>query len=188
MALLPPLAAALLLLASGALAAPLAPGERAVPFASTDALGRAFAIPIPGRVTLLSFASPSNGEAMGEIARAIRLEHPDLEIISFIDLSRYPRLAHGFVRREIARRQRRTVEATRAAFLQSGRTPPADLAERVHVIPDFGAESFATYGVGNTAERAVMVLVGADGIVKALLDAPSLDAVQRAVESVRALR
>jgi hypothetical protein len=183
MAWFPPLAA-LLLLATAAQAAPPAPGERAAPLAATDALGRELAVPIPGRVLLLSFASPATGEAAGEIARALRVAHPDLEILSFIDLSSYPRLMHGFVRREIVKRQRGGVEETRAAFAAAGKVAPEDLAERVHVIPDFDAQGCRRYGADEAGALPLLVLVGADGLVKATLVAPSPAAVTEAVERV----
>ena len=173
--------AVLLLLASAALAEPPGPGERAVPLAPTDAEGRALSVPAPGRVTLLSFASPSNGESAGEIARAIRVAHPGIEIVSFIDLSGYPRLAHGLVRREMERRQRSAVLATQEAFRRAGKAAPPDLAERVHVIPDFEAATFASYGAGDTGKRPLMLVIGADGVVKGRFEAPSLDAVEAAV-------
>jgi hypothetical protein len=173
-----------LLVASVALADGPRPGERAPPLARTDAEGRLFSIPAPGRVTLLSFASPSNGESVGEIARAIRIAHPGTEIVSFIDLSGYPRLAHGLVRREMQRRQRSAVLATQDAFRRVGKTAPPDLAERVHIIPDFEASTFASYGVGDAGTRPVMLLIGADGLVKARFEPPSRRAVEAAVASL----
>lgn len=170
-----------LLVASAALAAPLGPGDAAPPLAAEDALGRALAVPVAGRLTLLSFASASTGQAAGEIARAIRVEHPELEIVSFIDLSSYPRLARGFVRREIKQRQESAVKETEAAFARAGRTAPADLATRVHVIPDFEAEGCKAYGVCDTVRQPVMVLVGADGRVRSLFEEPSLVEVLTAV-------
>lgn len=104
-----------------------------------------------------------------------------LEILSFIDLSSFPRLLRGFVRREIVKRQASAVEATRAAFARAGKTAPPDLATRVHVIPDFGAESCRAYGVGDTGKQPVMVLIGADGLVKAIFGSPSLAEVKAAV-------
>lgn len=180
MRILPPLAV-LLVVASAAFAAPPGPGDAAVPLAPEDALGRGLVVPAPGQVTLLSFASPATGEAAGEIARAIRVEHPTLEIFSFIDLSSYSRLVRGFVRREIAKRQAGAVEAARAAFAKAGKTAPPDLAARVHVIPDFDAEGCKAYGVGDTGKQPVMVLIGAEGRVEAIFASPSLAEVAAAV-------
>jgi hypothetical protein len=170
-----------LLVAGAALAAPPEPGDAAAPLAPEDAAGRALAVPAPGHVMLLSFASPSTGEAAGEIARAIRVEHPALEILSFIDLSSFPRLLRSFARREIVKRQESAVKATRAAFARAGKTAPDDLAARIHVIPDFDAESGKAYGVGETGNRPVMVLIGADGLVKAIFESPSFAEVEAAV-------
>jgi hypothetical protein len=173
-----------LLIASVALADGPRPGERAPLLAPTDAEGRALSVPAPGRVTLLSFASPSNGESVGEIARAIRVVHPGIEIVSFIDVSGYPRIAHGLVRREMQKRQGSAVRATQEAFRRAGKSAPPDLAERVHIIPDFAASTFASYAVGDAGKRPVMLLVGADGLVKARFEPPSLRAVDAAVASL----
>jgi hypothetical protein len=80
MAFLPPVAA-LLLLASAAFAGPPVPGEPTLRHVPVDAVGRSIALPIPGRVTLLTFAGPSSGEAVGAVARALRVAHPELEIL-----------------------------------------------------------------------------------------------------------
>ncbi|MEN8158440.1 MAG: hypothetical protein ABFS41_00045 [Myxococcota bacterium] len=138
-------------------------------------------MPIPGRTTLLSFASPSNGEAVGAIAREVRVDHPELEVVSFIDLSSYPRLARGWMRRAIVKRQAGAVLETLEAFANAGRTAPPGLAERVYVIPDFEAEAFARYAVADTGERPLMVLIGADAVVRAVFEARSLEVARKAV-------
>jgi hypothetical protein len=180
MALFPPVAF-LLLFASAASAEPPRPGELATRLAPTDSLGRRVPVPVPGRATLISFASPSNGEAVGAIAREIRVEHPELEVVSFIDVSSYPRLAHGWLQRAILKRQAGAVAETHAAFARAGKTAPPDLSERTFVIPDFEADAFARYDATDTDERPLMVLIGADAVVKAVFEARSLDVVRDAV-------
>jgi hypothetical protein len=164
----------LLLAASSALAVSPKPGDVAPPLAPQDIKGRALAVPAPGRVMLLSFASPSSGEAVGEIARALRVEHPELEILSFIDLSGFPGFMHGVVRRRIAKRQAGAVEATRAAFARAGRTAPDDLDARIHIIPDFDGQSCKIYGASDDRNQPRLVLIGADGRIEAIFANPSL--------------
>lgn len=173
----------LLLAAYPALAFALEAGDAAPPLAPTDIRGRALAVPVPGRVSLLSFASSSTGEAAGEITRAIRLEHPDLEILAFIDLSGFPALARGFVTRELAQRHEEAVRKTQAAFAAAGKAAPADLDARVHIVPDFEAKSCKTYGAGDSGKQPVIVVVGAGGRVEAVFSkAPALGDVKAAVE------
>jgi hypothetical protein len=155
MALVPPIAA-LLLLAAAAAAGPPDPGQRARALRATDVLGREITVPIPGRLTLLAFASFSNGEAVGAISRELRVDHPEIENLSFLDLSGVPRVARGLMRQAIVMRQAGAVKETREAFVRAGKVPPTDLDERAYVIPDFEAEHFATYGVLDTDTRPRM--------------------------------
>lgn len=184
MRLLAPAACVLLLAAP---AAALGAGDAAPALAAKDVRGRAVSVPAPGRVTLLSFASPANGEAAGEITRAVRVEHPDLEIVSFIDLSAFPGFAREFLSHEIEQRHERALRTTREAFARAGRPAPADLDARIHIVPDFDAASCERYGAGDPRRRPVMVVVGADARVAAILPAaPALDDVKAAV--ARAVR
>jgi hypothetical protein len=182
MAFLPPVAA-LLLFASAALAGPPSPGQPAVRHATVDALDRSIALPIPGRVTLLSFAGPSSGEAVGVVARDLRVAHPGLEILSFLDFSSYPGFSHGFLRRQVVKRQRSAVQETRDAFARAGKPAPDDLDDHVHVIPDFSAENFAHYGVSEAAKQGAMILIGPDGVVKAFVERPSVASLSAAIEA-----
>jgi hypothetical protein len=181
MALVPPIAA-LLLLAAAAAAGPPDPGQRARALRATDVLGREITVPIPGRLTLLAFASFSNGEAVGAISRELRVDHPEIENLSFLDLSGVPRVARGLIRQAIVMRQAGAVKETREAFVRAGKVPPTDLDERAYVIPDFEAEHFATYGVLDTDTRPRMMLIGADGVVRAVFEAHSLEAARSALD------
>jgi hypothetical protein len=65
--LLAPVAALVLLAACPPPATALEAGDAAPALAAKDVRGRALAVPASGRVLLLSFASPADGEAVGEI-------------------------------------------------------------------------------------------------------------------------
>jgi len=186
MALVPPVALLLLLLASPVSAEPLHPGQLAARLTPSDARGRTLELPVPGRTTLLTFAGPSNGEAVGAISRALRVDHPELEVVALIDLSRYPRLLRGIARRAIVQREASALQETRQAFADAGRTAPSDLAERVFVVPDFEAACFERYGVRNSDARPLMVLVDAEGIVRSVFEARSLEHARAAMERARA--
>ena len=174
--------ALLLLATSAAFAVAPKPGDPAPPLAAEDIKGRALAVPARGHVTLLSFASRSTAEAAGELTRAMRVEHPGLEIASFIDLSSFPGFMHGVVKGQIAERHEAALKTTRAAFAKAGKTAPDDLDARIHIIPDFDAKSCKTYGASDTGNQAVIVLIGADGLVKAIFaKTPSLAEVRATV-------
>jgi hypothetical protein len=111
----------------------------------------------------------------------MRVEHPGLEILSFIDLSGYPGFMHGVVRRRIAKRQAGAVEATRAAFARAGKTAPDDLDARIHIIPDLDAKSCKAYGASNDGNQPAIVLIGADGRIKAIFANPALAEVKAAI-------
>jgi hypothetical protein len=181
--LLAPVAALVLLAACPPPATALEAGDAAPALAAKDVRGRALAVPASGRVLLLSFASPADGEAVGEITRAIRVEHPELEIVSFIDLSGFPGFARGVVTREIEQRHEQAVRKTRAAFDEAGKRAPEDLDARIHIVPDFDARSCARYGAGDGGQRPVIVVVGANGRVETILaPARALSDVKAAVE------
>jgi len=172
----------LLLTSSSASAAGLKPGDASPPLSPEDVKGRVLAVPAPGHVMLLSFASQSTAEAAGEITRAIRVEYPALEILSFIDLSSLPGFMHEVARGRITERQEGAVKATRVAFAKAGKTAPDDLDARIHVIPDFDAKGCEAFGASDTRDQPVIVLIGTDGLVKAIFPkTPSLAEVEAAV-------
>jgi hypothetical protein len=173
---------ALLLAASSAFAAAPKSGDASPPLAPKDVKGRVLAVPAPGHLMMLSFATQSTAEAVGEIARAIRVEHPGLEILSFIDLSGLPGFMHEVVREQIAARQDGAVKATRAAFAKAGKTAPDDLDARIHIIPDFDANGCKAFGASDAGNQSEIVLIGTDGLVKAIFrETPSLAEVEAAV-------
>ena len=172
----------LLLLHSAASAAELRPGDASPPLALEDIKGRALAVPSPGHVMLLSFASRSTAEATGEITRAIRVDYPGLEILSFIDLSGLPGFMHAIARERMAARQEGAVKATQAAFAAAGREAPDDLDARIHIIPDFDAKTCEAFGATDAGNQPMIVLIGKDGRVKAIFQQmPSLAEVEAAV-------
>jgi hypothetical protein len=93
----------------------------------------------------------------------------------------FPRFMHGVVRRRIAKRQAAAVEATRAAFTRAGKTAPADLDARIHIIPDLDAESCKTYGASDDENQPRLVLIGADGRIEAIFANPALSEVRAAL-------
>jgi hypothetical protein len=172
----------LLLAALPTVAGALQAGDAAPRLAPRDVRGRALEVPAPGRVMLLSFASAATGAALGKLTRAIRVEHPQLEQLAFIDLSRFPAFLRSFLTGEIAKRQADAVRETQAAFARAGRPAPDQLDARTHIVPDFEAQHCAAYGAGDDAHQPRLVLIGADGRVKAIFArAPALADVEEAV-------
>ena len=176
------LVALLLLVAASASVAAPGPGDTAISLAPVDIRGRALVVPAPGHVLLLSFASRSTGEAAGQLARAMRVAHPELVILSFIDLSSFPGFMRGFARRQIEKRQESALKATRAAFAEAGKPAPADLDARIHIIPDWDGKSCQTYGAIDTETQPRFVTIGADGRIGAVFaETPSLPELEAAL-------
>jgi hypothetical protein len=158
-------------------------GDAAPSLAPKDVKDRALQVPHAGSAMLLSFASKSNGEEAGSITRAIRVLHPDVEVLSFIDLSGFPGFMRGMVKGKILGRQDGAVKEASDAFVKAGKTPPADLDARVHIIPDFDASSCKAYGAADTGHQVEIVVIGADGTVKALFTkTPTIADVSAAVD------
>jgi hypothetical protein len=148
-----------------------------------DVKDRPLTVPRAGRVMLLSFASQSTGVKAGEITRAIRVQHPDVEILSFINLSSYPRFLRGMIRGQVRSRQEGAVKEAQEAFKRAGKNAPEDLDAHIHIIPDFDASSCKTYGAMETSDQAQIVLIGADGKVKAFFaKTPSIDDIKAALK------
>ena len=169
------------LLALALLAAPPAIGEAAPKVSTADVKGRALAIP-DGRVQVLSFASKSNGEVAGDVTRAVRVRHPDVEVISFVDLSGFPGILHGMIRSKILGRQPKAVSDAADAFTKAGKTPPADLDARIHIVPDFDETPCKAYGANDTGHHYVIAVITSAGTIAAMLPGdPSVDDVDAAV-------
>ncbi len=159
------------------------PGDAAPSFSPTDVKDRTLSLPEAGHVMVLSFASKSTGESAGDLTRAIRVLHPEVRIFSFIDLSDFPGFMQVIVKSWMKARQEGAVKSARAAFIKVGRTPPDDLDSQIHIIPDFDASFCKAYGATDTEHQAHIVVVGADGKVKAVFaKTPSLDDLKAAVE------
>ncbi len=156
-------------------------GDPAPELEPTDVMDRALRVPEKGKVTVLAFVSKSNGEKSGEITRAVRVDRPDVEIVSFVDLSGFPGFLRGTIRGKIRARQPGAVQDARDAFTKAGKTPPSDLDARTHIVPDFDASFCKAYGATNTGKQPRFVVIGADGNVKAVLDAPKAEDVTSAV-------
>jgi len=165
------------------LAAPPKVGDAAPPLSCRDVMDRPVAAPDAGSVMVLSFASRSTGEKAGELTRGVRVRHPDVKILSFIDLSGFPGFMRGLIKGRIVKRQPGAVKDARDAFVKAGKTPPEDLDARIHIIPDFDAKYCKAYGANDTGHQAKMVVIGSDGTIKAAFSTtPSLDDLNAAVD------
>lgn len=145
-------------------------------------MNRPVSVPTAGKVMVLSFASRSTGEAAGEVTRALRVRHPEVEFAAFVDLSSYPGFLHGIIRNRVAAHQDGAVADAQAAFVKAGKTPPEDLAARLHIVPTFDTLAATAYGAGDTGDRFQLVMVGAEGTIRAILpQSPSLEEAEAAL-------
>jgi len=165
------------------LLAALAVGDTAPALSTKDIKGRDVALPAPGQVVLLTFASKATGETAGDISKQIRVAHPEVAIYTVIDVSSYPRLLRGMVRSKIGSRHEDALKDDTALFQKAGKPVPPDLDQRIHLIPDFDASICKSFGMNDTGHQAGMAVVGKDGKVKALfVTTPTVEAVKAAVE------
>lgn len=159
-------------------------GDAAPKLAVADVKGRAITIP-DGRVQVLSFASKSNGEVAGDVTRELRVRHPDVEVVSFVDLSGFPGILHGIIRSKILGRQPKAVRDAADAFTKAGKTPPADLDARIHIVPDFDEAPCKAYGANDTGHHYVLAVLTSAGTIAAMLPGdPTVDALDAAVTKV----
>lgn len=177
------LVALLVFAATPAFAAAPKVGDPAPKLDVKDVKDRALVVPDTGNVMILSFASKSTGETAGDLTRVIRVLHPDIKILSFIDFSGFPGFLHGTVKGKVLARQPGAVKEGQDAFAKAGKTAPDDLDARIHIIPDFDASSCKAYGATDTGHQAEIVLIGADGTVKAVFEkTPKIEDLKAAVE------
>lgn len=141
--------------------------QKAPAFVATDAHKREVTVPPPGKALVLTFASKSTGEQAGNLLRAVRVAHPEVETLSVLDFSSYPRILRGTISKKVATRQTESVAASEAAYRAAGKTPPADLAARIHLAPDFEGNWCKLYGATGLGNTVVAVVIDKGGAIRA---------------------
>lgn len=135
-----------------------------------DHRDREVTVPVAGQVTVLSFASRSTADRGSERARAIRVAHPEVAILEVMDLSSAPGFLAGKVKSKLAERHQKILADTQQAFTTAGRPVPADLEERIHIVPDWSAAAFKAYGATNADDEVQVAVIGRDGVVASFFD------------------
>lgn len=151
-----------------------------------DAKGRKVVVP-SGNPMLLAFVSKATGDVAATVNRMARIDHPDADIITFIDVSGYPGILRGMVRGKLRDRHDEAVKDDAAAFRKAGKEPPADLDQRIHLVGDFSGNLMKQYGATDVGKRAHFVVVAPDGTIAAVFEgAPGADEVKAALDKVSA--
>jgi len=132
-----------------------------------DIKGRSIKLPVASHVTIISFASKSTAERAGELTRAVRVNFPNVVLVSVIDVSSYPSLFSGMVKSKLKTRHEEAVVEARTAFQKVGKTVPDDLDARIHLVPDFEQTWCKLFGAVETDATAYFALIGRDGRLKA---------------------
>lgn len=154
-----------------------------------DHRGRELAVPVPGQITVLSFASRSTADRASASCRAVRVAHPDVTILEIMDVSSAPGFLAGKIQGKLAERHQTIVAETRQAFAAAQKAPPEDLNERIHIVADWDAASFRAYGATNAdAEVQIAVIDGDGGLVSFFASTPTDDEVAAAVARAAAPR
>jgi hypothetical protein len=163
---------------------PLAPRMSA-----RDHKNRELELPVPGRVTVLSFASHQTADRGSERCRAVRVTHPDVEVIEVMNVSMAPAFLASKVKGKLAERHETIMADTTRAFADAHEPAPADLDARIHIIPDWTGDAFRAFGATNTdREVEIAVIDGEGGLVEFFTTTPTAAALDAAVERASASR
>lgn len=150
------------------------PQRRSAPRMSVkDHKDRDLELPVPGRVTVLSFASRQTADRGSERCREVRVAHPDIEIVELMNVSSAPSFMANKVKGKLAERHDTIVADTTRAFSAAQKAAPANLEARIHIIADWNGDAFKAYGATNTeAELQMAVIDGDGGIVEFFATTP----------------
>jgi hypothetical protein len=139
-------------------------GRRLAPrMAVQDHQERALELPVRGRVTLLSFASRSTVDRASQLCRDVRVAHPEIEIVEFLDASSVPGFMASKVKSKLADRHQSIVADTRQAFAAARATPPPDLEDRIHLVADWSGDAFEAYGAHATDHEVQIAVLDREG-------------------------
>lgn len=133
--------------------------------AVTDHKERALELPVRGQVNVLSFASRSTADRGSERCREVRVAHPDVEIVEFMNASSVPGILANKVKGKLAARHETLVGDTTQAFAAAHKPPPSDLHERIHIVADWSGDAFNAYGATNTDDELQVAVIDRDGVI-----------------------
>jgi hypothetical protein len=137
----------------------------------TDHRGRDLTVPTSGQVMVLSFASRSTADEASERCRAVRVAHPAVTVLEIMDLSSAPGFLASKIKSKLAERHETILADTRKAFAAAQQTPPADLEDRIHIVP-------AT----NAGDEIPVAVIGPDGALASFFaSTPTADQLDAAV-------
>jgi peroxiredoxin len=163
----------------------LAPGQVAPAFSTKDAAGRPVAVPVAGQPILLFFANQSTAGAIAPVTTVVSPRHPDAVVYSVIDLTSVPRALRGFARSQVRAKQRDAVKAAADSWRAAGKSPPADLDEQIHLVPDFDGKIAARYGINGAGASAHLVIIDRQGrVVENDAKVPSATAVGETLDAM----
>ena len=143
-----------------------------------------------GRVTLFVFSSRSTGEqarAVGSVIRRYCLKAPDVALATIADLHDIPRPFRGMAKPRLAETYRETCQTVAEAYREVGLTPPADLADVVHMLPDWDGKVTKAFAVGDVGKTAAFAVVDKAGQIRGRFKgekaAPDIIALLEAVQA-----
>ncbi|HXE71174.1 MAG TPA: hypothetical protein VNO81_00810 [Candidatus Nitrosotenuis sp.] len=118
-----------------------------------------------GRLVVLVFASQATQEAARlatrNLGRAL-LDDPRVDMWTIVSVPKmFKAMAMGMLK-EV---QQKALDSARRRFEQEGREAPADLAERIFILPDWDGKLVSLYGFDPKARHVHVALVAPDGSV-----------------------
>jgi len=165
-----------LLAAATAVAGASASAARASPvgFSLEDVRGRVVdSRGLAGKVVLLAVATDATTDQVVDwqvrmgYAAAVTLGGDDrIAVVSIADVSDFSWIARPFARRRLQTIDRTAGERLRERFAADHVAPPADLAERVSLLPDWRGDVARSLVPASERDRPHLFVVGADGEVR----------------------
>jgi cytochrome oxidase Cu insertion factor (SCO1/SenC/PrrC family) len=122
-----------------------------------------------GRVTLFIFSSRNTGEqarAVGSVIRRHCLKAPDVALATIVDLHDIPRVFRGMAKPKLEETYHQTCQAVAEAYQEAALTPPQDLADVVHILPDWDGKITRAFAVGDVGKAAAFAVVDKAGQIR----------------------
>lgn len=116
-----------------------------------------------GRVVVLIFANQATQEASGKAASGLGkqlLQHPNAAMMTIVGV---PKMFKMMAKGVLKGAQDKALDGARKRFEKEGQTAPADLDQRVLILPDWDATVVKSYGFDTKAKEVHLAVVAPDG-------------------------
>ncbi len=116
-------------------------------------------------LVVLIFASQATQEASREATKTLGLKLLHDARVDLWTIVSVPKMFKMMAMGMLKDVQNKAVESARRRFEKENATPPADLEERIYILPDWGGSLVERYGFDPKAKHVHVAVVGTDGNV-----------------------